>query len=90
MRFDLALFVCCCKSFLSGDESPESDYYSLLGLERDASAEDIKKGYKKKSLQMHRKYYARMWTSHLITSSYLSHIYLMLTKKPFQHTSSPS
>lgn len=55
MRLDLAVFVCCCKSFLSADESDESNYYALLGLERDASPEDVKKAYKKKSLQMHRK-----------------------------------
>ena len=53
MRLDLAFFVFCCKSFLGDDES-EKSYYALLGVERDASAEDIKKAYKRKSLQMHR------------------------------------
>lgn len=53
MRYDLAFFLCCCKSFLGGDESGEENFYSLLEVEKDASYEDIKKAYKKKSLQMH-------------------------------------
>lgn len=57
MRLDLAFFVFCCKSFLGDDES-EASYYTLLGVERDASLEDIKKAYKRKSLQMHREYHA--------------------------------
>ncbi|CAJ1969684.1 unnamed protein product [Cylindrotheca closterium] len=52
MRLDLSFFVFCCKSFLGDDES-ETNYYDLLGVERDASAEDVKKAYKRKSLQMH-------------------------------------
>jgi len=52
MRLDLAFFVFCCKSFL-GDDKSEKSYYALLGVERDASTEDIKKAYKRKSLQMH-------------------------------------
>lgn len=57
MRYDLAFFLCCCKSFLGADNNEghedEEDFYALLGLERDASAEDIKKAYKRQSLQMH-------------------------------------
>lgn len=52
MRLDLSFFVFCCKSFLGDDES-ETGYYALLGVERDASPDDIKKAYKRKSLQMH-------------------------------------
>jgi hypothetical protein len=52
MRYDLSLFLCCCKSFI-GDSEGEEDYYQLLGIERDATAEDIKRAYKRSSLQMH-------------------------------------
>jgi hypothetical protein len=52
MRFDLAFFLCCCKSFLGSDDS-EDDFYSLLSIDRDASVEDIKRAYKRQSLQMH-------------------------------------
>lgn len=57
MRLDLSFFVFCCKSFL-GDDEKEASYYALLGLERDADADDIKKAYKRRSLQMHREYNA--------------------------------
>mmetsp|Transcript_19581 Transcript_19581/g.48760 ORF Transcript_19581/g.48760 Transcript_19581/m.48760 type:complete len:528 (-) Transcript_19581:55-1638(-) len=53
MRYDLAFFLCCCKSFLGNAAADEEHFYGLLGLERDASADEIKKAYKKKSLQMH-------------------------------------
>lgn len=54
MRYDLAFFLCCCKSFFGVEEPVEGgDFYELLGLEKDASAEDIKRAYKRKSLQMH-------------------------------------
>lgn len=54
MRYDLAFFLCCCKSFLgSEDQSNDSDFYSLLGLDKDASADEIKRAYKRQSLQMH-------------------------------------
>lgn len=52
MRYDLAFFLCCCKSFF-GEEKDSEDFYTLLGLERDASPDEIKKAYKRKSLQMH-------------------------------------
>ena len=56
MRYDLAFFLCCCKSFLGSDpDDPdsESNYYQRLGVDRDASAEEIKRAYKRQSLQMH-------------------------------------
>mmetsp|Transcript_32720 Transcript_32720/g.48453 ORF Transcript_32720/g.48453 Transcript_32720/m.48453 type:complete len:586 (-) Transcript_32720:287-2044(-) len=54
MRYDLAFFLCCCKSFFGSDDVTEgNDFYSLLGVEHDASQDDIKKAYKKKSLSMH-------------------------------------
>lgn len=54
VRYDLSFFLCCCKSFLGADESNgDNDFYHILGVERDATAEDIKKAYKRQSLQMH-------------------------------------
>lgn len=54
VRYDLAFFLCCCKSFLGPDDLDGSEnFYSLLGVGRDASAEEIKKAYKRQSLQMH-------------------------------------
>ena len=52
VRYDLAFFLCCCKSFLGDDPSTE-DFYQLLGLDRHASPDEIKKAYKRQSLQMH-------------------------------------
>lgn len=53
MRYDLAFFTCCCKSFLGSDHHSTSSYYDLLGVDRDASADEIKRAYKRQSLQMH-------------------------------------
>lgn len=56
MRYDLAFFLCCCKSFLGTpkeNNNGEESFYELLGIDRDASAEDIKRAYKRQSLQMH-------------------------------------
>ncbi|KAL7563258.1 hypothetical protein ACA910_016625 [Epithemia clementina (nom. ined.)] len=53
MRYDLAFFLCCCKSFLGDDSSGDNDFYGILGVERDASQEEIKRAYKKQSLLMH-------------------------------------
>jgi len=59
VRLDLAFLLCCCKAILGPLHSPKdggtgnSDFYQLLGVERDASPEDIKRAYKRQSLQMH-------------------------------------
>ena len=58
VRFDLWFFLCCCNAFLrssnnSADSAEEEDFYTLLDVERDASQDDIKRAYKKRSLQMH-------------------------------------
>jgi len=55
MRYDLSFFLCCCKSFLGSgvDDDNTPDFYDLLDVDRDASADEIKKAYKRKSLQMH-------------------------------------
>lgn len=52
VRFDLAFFMCCCKSFLGPDKDKE-DYYKILDVERDATAEELKKAYKRQSLKFH-------------------------------------
>lgn len=53
MRLDLGFFLCCCKSFLGSANAEEEDFYHLLAIERDASPEEIKRAYKRQSLQMH-------------------------------------
>lgn len=67
-RADLKCLVCCCGAFLpkvkenesggdieKGDtQDQEKDYYSLLGLESNkATTEQIRRAYKKKSLEFH-------------------------------------
>jgi hypothetical protein len=50
----LSFFLCCCKSFLGTEAAPQDgDFYSLLGLEKDACHDEIKRAYKRQSLQMH-------------------------------------
>lgn len=53
MRYDLAFFLCCCKSFLGSSADGEDNFYEVLGIERDASPDEIKRAYKRQSLQMH-------------------------------------
>ncbi|KAL2001258.1 hypothetical protein VTN02DRAFT_1989 [Thermoascus thermophilus] len=40
-------------SSTGNNEDSRTDYYQLLGLDRGASAEDIKKAYRKKALELH-------------------------------------
>lgn len=51
MRFDIALFLCCCRSFLKGDD--QESFYDLLGVSSKANADELKKAYKRQSLLMH-------------------------------------
>mmetsp|Transcript_19077 Transcript_19077/g.39952 ORF Transcript_19077/g.39952 Transcript_19077/m.39952 type:complete len:601 (-) Transcript_19077:268-2070(-) len=54
MRFDIAFFLCCCRSFLSSSGRDDSEsFYDLLGVEPDASSDELKRAYKRQSLQMH-------------------------------------
>jgi hypothetical protein len=65
MRYDLSFFLCCCKAFLGNNDNDERwgggggvgeeylNFYQILGIERDASPDEIKRAYKRKSLQMH-------------------------------------
>lgn len=55
MRFDIAFFLCCCRSFLSsnGRDDTDEEYYHLLGVERNATGDELKRAYKRQSLLMH-------------------------------------
>lgn len=53
MRYDLSFFLCCCKSFLGNLDQDEEDFYTLLGVQRDASPDEIKRAFRRQSLQMH-------------------------------------
>ena len=58
VRYDLAFFLCCCNAFLRTDQDTAStaeadDYYGLLGIDTDATQEEIKKAYKRQSLNLH-------------------------------------
>lgn len=57
MRYDIAFFLCCCRSFLSSsgrqDINDTDSYYDLLGVTPTANADEIKRAYKCQSLLMH-------------------------------------
>mmetsp|Transcript_9210 Transcript_9210/g.17335 ORF Transcript_9210/g.17335 Transcript_9210/m.17335 type:complete len:659 (+) Transcript_9210:265-2241(+) len=61
-RFDLAFFLCCCKACLGSPDNNNNNndndndslsFYTLLSVEPDATPEEIKRAYKRQSLQMH-------------------------------------
>lgn len=57
MRFDIAFFLCCCRSFLSSsgrdDEANSETFYDLLNVTPKATPEELKRAYKRQSLLMH-------------------------------------
>ncbi|KAL7500593.1 hypothetical protein ACHAWT_011225 [Skeletonema menzelii] len=53
MRYDIAFFLCCCRSFLSSRQSEEETFYDLLGVDKHATQDELKRAYKRQSLQMH-------------------------------------
>ncbi|KAL7551992.1 hypothetical protein ACHAWF_015204 [Thalassiosira exigua] len=55
MRFDIAFFLCCCRSFLSssGREEEGESFYDLLGVDKKAAPDELKRAYKRQSLRMH-------------------------------------
>lgn len=52
-RLDLAFILCCCKACLGSPDKDQESFYDLLGVEHDATTDDLKRAYKRKSLQMH-------------------------------------
>ena len=52
-RFDLAFILCCCKACLGSSEQGGESFYDLLGVDSDATSEELKRAYKRQSLQMH-------------------------------------
>lgn len=47
------LFRCCCRPFLKGGDDGAREFYALLEIDPDASTEEVKRAYKKKSLALH-------------------------------------
>lgn len=56
-RAGLRCFLCCCAAFLpktnEDNEGDKIDYYGRLGVTQDATYEEIRKAYKRKSLRCH-------------------------------------
>jgi len=53
VRFDLQFLLCCCRACLGSPSREEESFYSLLGIDRDATSDEIKRAYKRQSLLMH-------------------------------------
>jgi len=54
MRFDIAFFLCCCRSFLSSNGRDDGEtFYELLGVSPKANPDELKRAYKRQSLLMH-------------------------------------
>mmetsp|Transcript_28415 Transcript_28415/g.60547 ORF Transcript_28415/g.60547 Transcript_28415/m.60547 type:complete len:611 (+) Transcript_28415:277-2109(+) len=54
MRFDIAFFLCCCRSFLSSNgRDDDESFYDLLGIKPRAKPDELKRAYKRQSLLMH-------------------------------------
>lgn len=54
MRYDIAFFLCCCRSFLSSSGRDDSEsFYDLLGVSPDADPDELKRAYKRQSLLTH-------------------------------------
>ena len=53
MRLDLQFMLCFCKACLASNNPDDESFYDLLGVEREATQDEIKKAYKRQSLQMH-------------------------------------
>jgi len=52
-RLDLAFILCCCKACLVSNNSDEESFYELLGVDINSTQDEIKRAYKRQSLQMH-------------------------------------
>ena len=53
VRLDLQFFLCCCRACLGKPSTDGESFYDLLGISKDASVDEIKRAYKRKSLDLH-------------------------------------